>query len=207
MQASQGLRCRDLNADRKVGSFWEGCLIDMAVNQYGCVAEGKQLGRTRSAVAMSPSGGLILPDVQLSKGGVTIVPEVKHKDPTRYGQYGYEEYRLDDLVEYARTTGLQVILAIHDHSLAGGKNVTQNRVRDWRWQDVLVLAEQRDFRAPGVTWYAGEKMTRDLLYWDVSRFLPLTSHPFFAGEPKGLVRRDPSRPAVQGTLFKEPTDG
>jgi len=201
MQASQGLRCRDISADRKIGSYWEGRLIDMAVNEYECVAEPKQRGRIKSAVAMSPSGGLILPDVQLSKGGATIVPEVKHKDPTRYGQYGYEEYRLDDLVEYAKATGLQVILAIHDHSLAGGKNVTQNRVRDWRWQDVLVLADRHDFSRPGLTWFAGKKVVRNLLYWDVSRFLPLTTHPFFASKTTKILRRDASRPVMQGTLF------
>ena len=182
MQSSQGLRCRDLTSDRKIGAYWEDRFIDMAVKQYGCTAEPKQKGKSSSAVAMSPNGGLILPDTQVSKQGKTIVPEVKHKEPTRHGQYGYEEYRLDDLVEYSIVTCLQVILAIHDHSLAGGKNVTQNHVRHWRWQDVLVLSEKCDYRAPGDTWCGGKKVTRILRYWGVDRFLPLTSHPFFGAE-------------------------
>ena len=203
MQSSQGLRCRDLGSDRKIGSYWEDRFIEMAVEQYGCTAEGKQKGKSLSAVAMSPNGGLILPDTQVSKQGTTIVPEVKHKDPTRHGQYGDEEYRLDDLVEYSTTTGLQVILAIHDHSLAGGKHVTQNHVCHWRWQDVLVLNEKCDHRAPGFTWCGGKKVTRFLRYWNVDRFLPLRRHPFFEVAKNPFLRRDASRPSSQRTLFSE----
>lgn len=178
MQSSQGLRCRDNNADRELGAYWERQFLRMAV-QFGCVAEGKQDGKCKSAVAMSSSGGVILPDTQISKGGVTLVPEVKHKDPTRHGRYGYEEYRVASLVEYANATGLQVILAIHDHSLAGGKDVKHNRLQDWRWQDILVLADCFDFKAAGYTWYGGQRVVREIFYWDVARFEPLSTHAFF----------------------------
>lgn len=178
MQSSQGLRCRDNNADRTIGQYWQDRFVEMAV-QFGCVVEDKQKGKHSSAVAKSHAGGVILPDVQISKRGVTVLPEIKHKDPTRHGQYGYEQYRLADLVEYANATGLEVIVAIHDHSLAGGKHVKQNRLQDWRWQDVLVLAEEFDCKAAGYTWYAGERVVREIVYWDVARFEPLSTHAFF----------------------------
>lgn len=200
MQSSQGMRCRDLKADRNIGSYWQDRLVQMAVD-YGCVAEDKQKGKSNSAVAMSPHGGLILPDLQLSKDGVTIVPEVKHKDPTRHGQYGYEEYRLRDLIDYATATGLPTIIAIHDHSLAGGRNVLANHIRHWRWQDVLALDVSFDYRAPGTTYFNGEPVVRPIRYWDVSRFMPLTDHPFFASKRETLYRLDSSRAAVQKMLF------
>lgn len=202
MRTPQGMRCRDLKSDRRKGQFWQDQFVDMA-RSYGCVAEDKQKGKASSAVAVSSDGGLILPDAQVSKLGVTVAVEVKHKDPTRHGQYGYEEYRLLDLVRYANATGMQVILAIHDHKLAGGRDVTHNRLRDWRWMDVTEMEKQHDYAAPGFTYFQGKPVVRRIRYWDALRFAPLADHPFFRDQPKRDVRyRDPSRPAGgQGMLF------
>lgn len=195
MRSSPGLRCRDLQSDRRKGQFWQDQFVDMA-RSHGCVAEDKQKGKELSAVAVSCDGALILPDIQVSKLGFTVAVEVKHKDPTKHGQYGYEEYRLLDLVRYANATGMQAILAIHDHKLAGGRDVTHNRLRDWRWMDVTEMERQHDYAAPGVTYFGGEPVVRQIRYWDTSRFAPLADHPFFRDQPERNVRqRDPSRPA------------
>lgn len=201
MRSSQGLRCRDLQSDRQKGQFWQDQFVDMA-RSHGCVAEDKQKGKESSAVAVSCDGGLILPDAQVSKLGVTVAVEVKHKDPTKHGQYGYEEYRLLDLVRYANATGMQVILAIHDHKLAGGRDVTHNRLRDWRWMDVTEMEKEHDSCGIGPTYFGGQSVNRKIRYWDVLRFAPLADHPFFRDEPKQGVRpRDPSRPAGGQTML------
>lgn len=204
MRTFEDRRCRDLSGDRRTGQSWQDRFCRMS-ERHGCVCEDKQKSKDVAAVASFEGRKLILPDIQLCKNGVTVLPEIKHKSPTNHGQYGWEEYRLSDCVEYARQSGLQVIMAIHDWSLAGSKENEINDISHWRWADVIEMDRQFDYRNPeGKTWRAGKPCTTPVLYWNTSRFLPLLTHPFFVdGEKdrKPSPRRDPSRPSSRQTTF------
>ena len=173
--------------------------------RHGCVCEDKQRSRDVAAVALFDGRRLVLPDTQICKNKSVVLPEIKHKSPTLHGQYGWEEYRLVDCVEYAKQSGLQVIMAIHDWALAGGKDCDFNDIRHWRWADVLVMAEKWDYRNPkGKTWLGGQSAVVPMLYWNTSRFAPLESHPFFAEGERCIsrkVRRNPSRPTYRQTML------
>jgi len=206
MRPTGDLRCVNLSRDRNTGQFWQDQFCRMAEG-YGCICEDKQRSRDVAAVATFNGRRLILPDLQICKDMKTVLPEIKHKNPTAHGQYGWEQYRLDDCVEYARQSGLQVIMAVHDWSLAGGKEVSSNAIEHWRWADVLEMADSFDYRNPlGVTWKGGQKTTAPICYWKTSRFSLLTAHPFFSDADRGRAKRDPSRPSSRQTMLFKRTE-
>lgn len=72
--------------------------------------------------------------------------EIKHKEVMRNGCYGYEAYRLRELIRFSDITGQRVYLTIHDWRKAGASCAqadVPNRIEDWLCADVTALSRSR----------------------------------------------------------------
>lgn len=133
---------------REAGEAWERNFCILAAS-YGKEFTPHQLVR-REGAAISwwlDAGGVwrkqLLPDVVIwSKPGEHH--EIKHKDLMSNGCYGYELYRLRELVRFANVTGQKVYLTIHDWRHAGATSrgdATPNRIEDWFYSDIEELSQ------------------------------------------------------------------
>ena len=97
--------------------------------------------------------------------------ELKHKNATRAGQYGLEVYRFEALLSFGATTRQKILYTIHDHDMAGGKNVRKNN--PFHWVTAQIGAELRydnSKQSRGNSWVNGEKTEVDILYWRTNVF-------------------------------------
>ena len=175
-------QCTNLQADRKIGDYWERKFGTMAA-RYGHVVTANQIKRSSSAVAhyIDESGAyktLVLPDFVIwSFPGQHH--EIKHKEPAKKGKrrgcYGLERYRFDSLKHFQSACKQQVYYTIHDHARAGGKHVQTNRPEDWLTIAVDDMEGTHEVAEEGTSWCNGEPITTEILYWHQSLFVPLAT--------------------------------
>lgn len=168
-------QCSDLNGDRRLGEYWEQQFCILAA-QYGRSFTRHQFRKSEAANAYRLEGqryhSVLLPDITVwSAPGEHH--EIKHKDPTRDGYFGLEKYRLDALVWFARETKQSVLYTIHNHKLAGGRDVKANRLQDWMTANVIDLEYSYEKEDYGDTWCRGETIQVKRLYWPVGLWIPL----------------------------------
>ncbi|MGH3494766.1 MAG: hypothetical protein ACRDQ1_16235 [Sciscionella sp.] len=143
----------DNKTDRDIGEQWEGHFCRLAA-EYGKVLFPNQISRPgKSAAAFGKRRDgtwekYTLPDVTIfSAPGEHH--EIKHKNRTRDGAYGWEQYRLSAAVRWANTTGQRVYYTIHDWELAGASSssdeVMRNHIDDWVYADVEDLCLDRTY--------------------------------------------------------------
>lgn len=168
--------CLQINDDRKLGEYWERQFCVMAA-KHGFMFTPMQIGRNKSATAFYGVSGwirLILPDVT-----VWTAPgqhhEIKHKSPTRYNQFGLEEYRLNSLLEFSKVTKQDVMYTIHNHALSGGRDISNNDIEHWLTCNVLNLTAH-DYQSMGNSYINGVKKECLIFYWDISRFITLSKY-------------------------------
>jgi len=168
--------CTDLKGDRKMGAYWERQFC-MLAREREFMFTPMQIGRNGSALAYKgkPWNKFTLPDVT-----IWTAPgqhhEIKHKEPTAHDSYGLEQYRFDALLAFAEETRQDVLYTIHDHSLAGGKNVTDNRIGDWMTVLITELGNNWNWAGPGWSWVDGVKTRVQMYYWSTALWYPLEDY-------------------------------
>lgn len=169
--------CLDNAADRAKGAFWERQFCIMAA-ATGRMFTPHQLKHAGSVVAYQRDDSkklnvYTLPDVTVWSAP-TEHHEVKHKNPTRGGEFGLEKYRFDALVHFARETQQDVLYTIHNHDLSGGPDVRINDATHWIAANVLDLNESNYRVSFGSSWIAGVRHDNvKILYWRTSLWSPL----------------------------------
>lgn len=165
--------CNNLQADRKMGEYWERMFCVMMADR-GKMFTPMQIGHNGSVTAYSRRNGewnrCTLPDVT-----VWTAPgehhELKHKTANRYGSYGLEQYRLNALLAFARETGQAVFYTIHDHN--GNRNEQVNRPEDWLSLNVWTLSTAKPKCFWGNSYVNGKSTRVPILYWPKAIFKPL----------------------------------
>jgi hypothetical protein len=165
-----------LQADRKLGEQWERNFGQLAL-QHGLTVTAHQIGRKESASAWCFENGqkrhVILPDVV-----VWSCPgqhhEIKHKNPTRRGEFGLEAYRFDSLRWFQKTTKQPVFYTIHNHDQAGGRDGKENLLEHWVTASVSILDGTWTREDEHGTSYCNGRATKTkILYWETDLFAPL----------------------------------
>lgn len=171
-----GIHCANLQSDRKLGETWEKNFGQLAI-RHGLTVTAHQIGRSESASAWYSEDGkkrhVILPDVV-----VWSFPgqhhEIKHKNPTRRGEFGLEAYRFDSLRWFQKTTKQPVFYSIHNHDFSGGRDGTENRLEHWVTASISMLdgvwAREDE---NGYSYCNGQKIKTKILYWETNLFVPL----------------------------------
>lgn len=130
-----------------------------------------QIGRDGSTIARKGRKVFTLPDVT-----IWTAPgqhhEVKHKNPIR-GTFGLEEYRFRALVAFAGETKQSVLYTIHNHDLAGGRDMRLNNIDHWITADVARLRGRWVDRHDCPTWCNGARAVVPTLFWPVELWMPL----------------------------------
>ncbi len=169
-------QCSDNGADRKLGKYWERMFCLMAARR-GLMLTPMQIGRSGSAIAWHPRRGrrhvLTLPDITIWSCP-TEHHEIKHKNPTRAGEFGLEEYRLAALLDFASESEHAVMYTIHNHDLSGGRNAKANDLEHWMTYNVLELDGTQTREDTGVSWVNGKPQDVRRLYWPAAWWQPLS---------------------------------
>lgn len=169
--------CKNNVADREIGAFWERqfCLLSADV---GKSFTPMQIGRDNSAMAFSKNGRwnkYTLPDVT-----VWTAPgehhEIKHKNPTKNGMFGLEVYRFNALFWFARETQQDVMYTIHNHALAGGREIKENKIEHWITANILALNDNWVYTTNGNSWVNGQRKETQIHYWPISLWQPLVAY-------------------------------
>lgn len=167
--------CTNLQSDRKKGAHWERMFSIMMGEELNVIFTPLQLGRDTSAQAYSYNGQwnhLTLPDITIWTAG-TEHHEIKHKNPTKYGCFGLEDYRLKALLSFQEITGHDVFYTIHNHDLNGGTNNLENNRDHWFTANVKDLADNIKHSSNGSTWCNGKKTNTLIHYWSMELWEPL----------------------------------
>lgn len=175
--------CEDNATDRAVGAHWERqfCVMAAALGKMFTPHQLPLAAKSASAFGRADDGSWarwLLPDVTIwSAPGEHH--EIKHKNQTPDGCYGLEVYRLDSLVEFARTTGQTVLYTIHDWEIAGAatsRSPVRNDLRHWFAADVRDLAQRSTKGGRGYSYVRGVRCEVEMRYWTASRyFTPLAA--------------------------------
>lgn len=167
------IQCINLDADRKLGQEWEREFVKMAA-RYGKCFTAHQWHKEGAAIAYYYRNGwnqYTLPDIT-----IWTAPgehhEIKHKNKTKAGSYGLEDYRFAALLSFSNETRQPVYYTIHDHDLSGGKFVKENRIEDWVSCEIHNMLEH-DFESEGQTWRNSAPSVTTIYYWSAERFVPL----------------------------------
>lgn len=169
----------DNAGDRRLGSRWEQQFCEMAKQFHPHLVTAHQNGHASAAIATGYRDGahkrVLLPDVTI--WGRPEHHEIKHKNPTRLGEYGLEQYRFESLLDFARETDQRVLYTIHDWQLAGAPNSRQhveNRLEHWRTIDVRCLdrVDRRTGVAPSYC-NGATKHDTQMFYWPAHNWVPL----------------------------------
>lgn len=174
MREVEQLHCCNVNADRKLGDLWEANFCRLLVP--GTHVMRHQKDRNGSAVygevhldgsvSWKPS-----PDITVWHGfGVESHHEIKHKNATKGGFFGLEEYRVASLLNFKRNAGQAVYYTIHDHDCSGGRTGEHNDIKHWVAQTIESLAKDYDKKYPCDTWRNGRKVKEMVFFWHRSRF-------------------------------------
>lgn len=171
--------CLDLTDDRQLGAFWERQFCRLAF-RYGLVMTPNQIGLSGGTAAAwyrnqgTNRNKIILPDVTIWSAPAQH-HEVKHKAPTRLGEFGLEAYRFNSLLRFYQITGQEVYYTIHNHAWSGGRYSTINKPEHWVTASIPSLQWTVQQERTGYSWINGEKSETNILYWKVDLFFPLTS--------------------------------
>lgn len=191
--------------DRELGEYWERRFCQWAA-KFDKSFTPMQIGRDKSAQAFNHSDGgynsYTLPDVTVwtSPGEHH---EIKHKAPIKDVQwYGLEEYRLNALLWFAEETKQMVMYTIHNHQLAGGRDIKIDRLEHWFTVNVLELpariAHQKRIKS-----YVNGKAKQNIttFFWHMGLWLPLNDFWSNQKPPKFKPPKFiPTKP-VQPSLF------
>lgn len=174
-----GNHCGNNEADRVVGDYWERRFMVIAAKGYGVAVSPHQIGRDKSAVFINHVNGSwnswTLPDVVLWTAG-TSHHEIKHKNPTPDGCFGLEEYRFDALVRFQKETQHDVMYTIHNHDMnPEGRNGKTNRIDHWMTAPITALINTATKQRMGPTYYGGGRAIKNILYWDIALWEPLSA--------------------------------
>ncbi len=172
-----GVHCGNLHGDRKLGEQWEKNFGQLAL-RHGLTVTAHQIGRKQSASAWyfenDQKRHVILPDVV-----VWSFPgqhhEIKHKNPTRRGEFGLEAYRFDSLRWFQNTTKQPVFYSIHNHDRSGGRHGSENHLEHWITASVSILDRtwtREDEN--GDSYCNGKTIKTKILYWETDLFVPLS---------------------------------
>ncbi len=172
------IHCVDNAADRKTGDYWERQFCTMAASMGKCFTP-HQWHNTVAAVALQKVQGrwnkYTLPDITIWEAPGEH-HEIKHKNPTYHGEYGLEVYRFEALLNFALVTRQRILYTIHDHDLAGGKEVKDNHLCHWRTAIICVdIGYHNADERPGYSWVKGEKKEVQILYWKTREFYELAA--------------------------------
>lgn len=170
--------CSNLRADREIGDYWERQFCEMAA-EIGLLFTPMQIGRNESAQAYGKNGKkwntLTLPDVT-----VWTYPgqhhEIKHKNPTRFGSFGLEAYRLRALLNFARETQQDVMYTIHNHDFSGGRDSRENYLAHWLTVNVLELDGPWNYESFLSSWVNGVEKKVLQYFWPISMWVPLAEY-------------------------------
>lgn len=136
-----------------------------------------QWHKTESAMAFCRTGRkwnkYTLPDITIwSAPGEHH--EIKHKNATRAATYGLEVYRFEALLDFAIITQQKVFYTIHDHDLAGGKDVKKNDMGHWVVAQIgASMSYGNSHEKTGFSWVNGIKKEVPILYWSKELFSKL----------------------------------
>jgi len=183
------IHCTNLHGDRDIGEYWEKQFCRIAA-QYGKSFTPMQIGRKKSAQALCYDYNIstwnhhTMPDIT-----IWTYPgehhEIKHKNPTSSGRFGLEVYRFDDLIWFANETLQTVMYTIHNHDLAGGRDVLENNIDHWVTVNIKNLNNRMDATFPGYSWVNGEKKEVNIHYWSKDLWIPLKE--FWAANSKCIA--------------------
>lgn len=170
--------CANNAADRALGEYWEREFCKMAW-RVGLSFTPMQIGRTLSVQAYLQARNrwrhMTLPDIT-----VWTYPgqhhEIKHKDPTTRNTFGLETYRFDALMWFAAETRQDVLYTIHNHALAGGRSVKNNRIEHWLTVNIHDLDGKWAAKAWGFSYLNGRKREVPIYYWSTSLWTPLADY-------------------------------
>jgi hypothetical protein len=191
--------CCDNSADRALGMQWERNFCVLAARHKKAFTP-LQIGRKEAANWHLLDGkqwrNVLLPDVT-----IWTCPgehhEIKHKNPTSYGSYGLEQYRLKALLAFQAETQQPVLYTIHDWDLSGDRNGVDNHIDHWVTVDVSVLnnyiSEHDLATASFKTYVKGKIETRPGFYWPTSLWIPLAQW-WAPPTAKSFVLRQPKLP-------------
>lgn len=162
---------------RESGALWERNFCVLAAMHNKEFTPHQLVRKEGAAVSWRQEGNgwrkQLLPDVVVwSAPGEHH--EIKHKNKMNNGCYGYEAYRLHELVRFANTTGQRIYYTIHDWELAGASSSIDpmaNRIEDWLCADVADLSRSRTGEFTGRS-IIGGVMKSDVrqFMWDASRY-------------------------------------
>ena len=177
MQSTNGVHCGNVKNDRALGELWESNFCQLLPE--GCVCDLHQKDRTSSAVLRvveleSIDRGITSPDVTVYWGSSVVSHhEIKHKNPTQYGCFGLEEYRVKSLLEFMQLSGQDVYYTIHDHALSDGRYGKVNDIRHWFTRSLSVLLKDVQGKCCSPSYRNGKKTDELIYYWDRSQFAAL----------------------------------
>lgn len=169
--------CADNKADRNLGGFWERKFYEMAM-KVGFSCTPMQIGHKGSVRAHQQIGKrqrhFSLPDVT-----IWTYPgqhhEIKHKNPTRDGDFGLEAYRFDALAWFARQTRQDVMYTIHNHDLSGGRDAKENHLEHWFTANICDL-DGKQWESSGASYIDGSARVTQIYYWHTDLWIPLAQY-------------------------------
>jgi hypothetical protein len=91
--------------------------------------------------------------------------EVKSKYPSKFGDYGIEEYRVNHYVRYWELTGIPVVYVIEKTKNSKNEEDLPIEKRRWLWRSFPVLLGQPYKIFNGLTWMDGQKKTAPIYYF------------------------------------------
>jgi hypothetical protein len=174
MRTSNGVHCGDLSRDRRLGDLWESNFCGLLPD--GCSFIRHQKDRNAGAVfGVVDPGGVIRwspsPDASVWWGrGITSHHEIKHKNATRSGHFGLEEYRVNSLCEFMQRVGQDVHYTIHDHDCSGGPLSPENDIKHWVTLSLQALLADVDDKRQSPTYRSDRRVMEMTYYWHRSRF-------------------------------------
>jgi hypothetical protein len=174
----------DNAGDRRVGELWERRFARLAMER-GWAVTAHQIGRkagAATAITLSSTNDyrqLLMPDLTVWSAK-SQHHEIKHKNPTRNGQYGLEQYRLELLLDFAARTGQTVMYTIHDWELAGASGSRQempNSIEHWRTVDLSALSKlPHRIDEKGTSYCNGQRTETCIWYWPVEYWVPVSHY-------------------------------
>ena len=174
MQTTNGVHCGNVKNDRALGELWESNFCKLLPE--GCVFDLHQKDRTSSAVlrVVEPESidrGITSPDVTVYWGSSVVSHhEIKHKNATRDGCFGLEEYRVKSLLEFMKRSGQDVYYTIHDHDFSDGRDGKVNDIKHWLTSSLSELLKDVLRKSDSPSYRNGKKVDELTYYWNRSQF-------------------------------------
>jgi hypothetical protein len=156
------------STDRQIGEEWEVHFTEMVTDL------GMDCHRPDPPEVWWKKG--LLPDRVVRAGASLEWHEIKHKRPTRNGEYGIEDYRFEANVNLGSHTGNPVLYTIHDWELSGAESrdePTENHLEDWLTIDFQALAASPRREGPGMTYRNSSRAETTIYYWSAGLWEPL----------------------------------